>query len=169
MIGSNLRAVLEQYGESVVNSYREEMIRQNKVASGNLINSLKYDIIEEDNQINVMLYMADYGDIVEEGRRPTQNGGSGELQRKIEDWIVQKHIIPRPNRNGTLPTIKQLSFLISRKIHKEGYKSTPMLGGVIDSVYLSFKDRINEAIEKDISEYIQVNIDRTIGNLFKIG
>lgn len=167
LIRGHLKAVLEDFGDTLVKRYKEALINANKVASGNLINSLKYEIVEEDDEVKILLYYADYGYYVDQGRFPTKNSGSGELQRKIEDWIRVKGITPRPDSKGKLPTIKQLSFLISRKIHQEGYKSTPILADLVESLYILYQHKIQEAVEDDYSELVLTKVEYLLGNLFK--
>lgn len=167
LIGKRLKAVLDEFGTELVNLYRTELIKANRVASGNLINSLRYEIVENEDEVQVLLYYIDYGYYVDQGRQPTKNGGSGELMSKIEDWIRVKGIVPRQNRDGTLPTIKQLSFLISRKIHEHGYQSTPILGDIVNALYLKYQYRIQEALEDDMSELVLTKVEYLLGRLFE--
>lgn len=167
MENKNLYRVLGEYAEEVINVYRQKLQSNNKNASHELERSLDYRIDDSGDEINVILLSADHIEFVEEGRLPTRNGGTGEVQRKIEEWIIQKNLPIRPNKNGTIPSIKSLSFLISRKIHTEGYKGSGLLKETIEEVYPRYEERINEAIDMDISEYVLVAVDTTIRNIFK--
>lgn len=167
LIGKRLRKVLDEFGEELVLSVRAELMSKGKVATGHLIDSLKYQISEQDDEVQVLLYYADYFPFVDQGRQPTKNGGSGELRSKIEDWIRVKGIVPKPDSKGKLPTIKQLSFLISRKIHNEGFKGTPILENVINALYLKYQYRIQEALEDDYSELVLTKVEYLLGRLFE--
>lgn len=176
MQNKNLYKVLCEYGEEVIAVYRRKLQEHNKNYTHQLERSLTIDYdalkksLEDDSEVvNVNLIAADHIEFVEAGRLPTKNGGTGELQKRIEEWIVRKPIQIRPSRNGTLPSIKSLAFLISRKIHTEGYHGTGLLKESVNEVYAKYQSLINEAIEKDVAEYVLVEVDTTMRNLFNIG
>lgn len=56
---------------------------------------------------------------LQEGRKPTERGGDGSLLKAIEQWIVDKGIVG--NIEGDI-SVSSLAFLITRKIHREGWK-----------------------------------------------
>ena len=55
------------------------------------------------------------------GRDKTKNDGDGSVREAIDNWVDSKGIKPKPI-NGILPTIDQLKYLITRKIHRDGYE-----------------------------------------------
>ena len=99
----------------------------------------------------VVFHLQDYWKYVEGGRPKTMSGGSGELRRKILEWLEVKRILPTPMKNGKLPTPKQLAYLISRKIHKEGYKGTQDLSKATDTIWERYREEIYDAIDKETS------------------
>lgn len=174
MNNKNIYKALCEYGEAVIEIYRAKLQQNNKNGTGELSRSLtldyeglKRDLDNNESVINLVLIAADHIEQVEEGRLPTKNSGNGELQQKILEWIEKKPIQKRPIGNGTLPTNKQLAFLISRKIHNEGYHGTHILKEAIEEAHMKFIDKIYAAIEQDVSEYVKVAIDTTILNLFQ--
>lgn len=166
MENENLYKVLGDYAEEVIRVYREKLGSNNKNASHNLERSLTWYIDDSGDEINVILEAADYIEQVEKGRGPTRGGGDGSLQRNIEDWIQAKNIIPRPSSNGKIPTIKSLAFLISRKIHEQGYSGTPLLEETISEVYERYSSLIDEAIDKDVSDLVLTSLEQTLRKLF---
>lgn len=161
----HLYDTLNQYAEDVIATYRNKLQENNVNSSHELERSLDYRIEETDGEIKVILISADHIEQVENGRLPTKNGGTGEVQRKIEEWIIQKPIIPRPSRNGTLPTIKQLAYLISHKIHIEGYHGKGLLKETINEVYQRYEDKINQALDDDVAEYVLVHVQNILKNI----
>ena len=69
---------------------------------------------------------------------------------KIEDWIIRRKITPYPTRSGKTPTRRQLTYLISRKIAREGFKGSGFLEKSLEEQQDYWEDRIKEAISKDI-------------------
>lgn len=142
----NLQQVLEEYAIKLRNTYQDKLILSDRIASGDLLNSVDY-IIESDNMsISVSLRLADYWKYVEYDTKP-----HFPPMDKILEWIRIKPVIP-DNRNGKLPTEKQLAFLVARKISQEGTKGSNDLHDAIKEINDEFRERIDEAITKDIQE-----------------
>ena len=69
---------------------------------------------------------------------------------KIEDWIIRRKITPYPTKSGKIPTRPQLTYLISRKIAREGFKGSGFLEKSLSEQQDYWEDRIKEAIGEDI-------------------
>ena len=147
----NLQAVLLEYGKEVRNQYQLNLIHSDRVASGELLNSCEFDLKLTDKTYQVRLELADYWKYVEYGRNP----GKFPPTSKILDWIMIKPVIPRPDRNGKLPTPKQLAFLIGRKIANEGYEGSKDLEKANDSLIKRYEPKIVAALAKDLGTYMQ--------------
>lgn len=147
----NLRKVLETIGTETVDAYRDNLTRDNKEASGNLIDSVKYKVEYDEKSIWVELSLKDYWKWVENGRKP----GKFPPPDAIMDWIRIKPVVP-DERNGRLPTEKQLTFLISRKIAEEGIEPGNQLRDALTDRRKEFEAMIEEAITKDIKEGLDI-------------
>lgn len=158
----NLIECLEYWGERIAAEYKDKLNNEGITASGKLANSVKCLPVDVNGNIyEVSLQLEEYWKAIEEGRKPTENGGNGDLRRAILEWIRVKPVVPRPMANGKLPTEEQLAFLISRKIHREGYKGRQPLQRTIDELRDDILADIKEAVEKDLSEEVIVML-RTI-------
>lgn len=145
----HLREVLERYAVALRNEYQDNLIRSDRVASGDLLNTVEYEVKDKNGTYTVSLRLQDYWKWVESGRPPTEKGGNGDLRTAILQWIKIKPVLPRPDKNGKLPTPQQLAYLISRKIHNEGYEGSQDLRKATESVWDRFVYEIYEAIDKD--------------------
>lgn len=143
----NLTRVLNEYGQGLVENYKAALGAESINASGELANSVKY-IIEDKvkGRLEVKLELLEYWKYVEYGRK----AGKMPPISAIKQWIEVKPIIPRPNKNGKLPTINQLAYLISRKIGLEGTKGRGVLGERIENANRVFWEDIEDAILKDL-------------------
>lgn len=140
----NLGKVLEEYAVKLRNTYQDNLINSDSLASGKLLNSVEY-IIEKDNMhISVALQLEDYWKYVEYDTKPHFPPVD-----KIKEWISVKPILP-DNRFGKLPTPDQLAFLIGRKISLSGTTGTNDLHNAVDAINSEFMDRIEDAISKDV-------------------
>lgn len=147
----NLRAVLERFAVELEAEYKNNLKKNNRIATGKLHDTAKCEVVK--GEYLVVFHLQDYWKWVEGGRDKTKNGGNGELRRNLLNWIEVKHILPKP-QNGKLPTPQQLAYLISRKIHKQGYKGTQDLSKATDTIYDRFQQEIYDAIDKDFDSAI---------------
>jgi hypothetical protein len=108
-------------------------------ASGETSMGIEYKVIEDGDVTRLQILGASHLFELEDGRGPTTQGGSGVVREKIKDWIRAKGITSNLTEDS-------LAFLISRKIHREGYKGTK---GVLSDVFS--EERIN-AIGNSIAE-----------------
>lgn len=145
----HLKEVLERYAIALRNEYKQNLKNNDRVASGNLLNTVEYEVKDKNGTYTVSLKLQDYWKWIESGRPPTTGGGNGDLRAAILKWIEVKPVLPRPDKNGKLPTNPQLAYLISRKIHMEGYEGTHDLRKATDDTWDRFVYEIYEAIDKD--------------------
>lgn len=155
-----LADTLELWGEILAEEYKNKLESDGINASGKLSNSVKSQFKIDGTVYEIDFQLEQYWRAVEDGRKPTQNDGNGELRRNILEWIRVKPILPTPY-DGKLPTEEQLAYLISRKIHQFGYEGKrPLHNILVDNKEDLYKD-IEEALRKDLSTDV-VNILRTI-------
>lgn len=147
----NLRRVLGEIANEIRNEYQDKLIRDDKIASGHLLNSVDYKVVSDDRSITVELHLADYYKWVEEGREP----GSFPPPDAILEWIKVKPVLP-DGRSGSLPTEQQLAYLIGRKIAEEGIEPGEQLKETMRDLSDDIDERISDAIALDISQSLDV-------------
>ena len=147
----NLYRVLEEAGQEIRNAYQDNLIRDNKIATGDLLNSVEYKVEHNGQAIWVELHLKDYYKYVEEGRAP----GKFPPPEAILEWIRIKPVVP-DERTGKLPTEEQLAFLIGRKIAEQGIEPGYQLRDAMRDNKKTFEERIDEAIAQDIEANIDV-------------
>lgn len=149
---SNLEKALENFVNDFVSTYKSLLIRDNKKASGDLVNSIKPLNIEfKSSKYTGSISLKNYWKYVEYGRKP----GKFPPTKNILKWIKVKPILPRPV-SGIKPTEKQLAFLISRKIARDGIKPGNQFEEALNLVWNKNEKLISDAITKDLSETIDM-------------
>ena len=127
--------------------------RDNMRASGSFAKSLRVEILQQSGLIKGTLYGANHSIFVDKGRWATGGGGNGQLREAIKQWIDDKGITPRDNISKD-----SLAFLISRKIHREGWKPKNIYpNGVISSV-------INDNAIKELLASLGANVKLQVKN-----
>lgn len=152
----NLQAVLMEYGIAVRNLYQDRLILHDRIASGELLNSVDNVRVEFDGQAyEVKIDLAEYWRYVEMDTEPHWPPPSA-----ILSWIEAKPILPRPDaklpRNFDLNKWrKQMAFLIGRKIAVFGTKGIPDLTDSVEDMNKAFQERIATALAQDMGGYIR--------------
>lgn len=173
---NNLINTLNNFAQDVINIYKSKL--QSGVdsygsinATHNLENSLRYEVEETDDDITVYIWHEEYAGAIDLGRQPTKHNGSG-LRPKIEEWITVKGIQPKPNaKTGKIPTIKQLSFMITKTIHEEGtrfYKmgGTNIFKNSVQEALQKWDGQINDAMMKDADEMVIEEVETFFARAF---
>lgn len=149
----HVQAVMEEMAIAIRNEYQDNLIRNDRIASGDLLNNIEYEITRGDFTYTIYVKMKDYWYYVENGRK----AGKMPPIDNILNWIKIKPVLPRPNVEGKLPTPQQLAFLIARKIGEEGTQGTQDLRKATDTIWDTFEDRLYEAIDEDVdAAFIQI-------------
>lgn len=149
----HVQAVMEEMAIAIRNEYQDNLIRNDRIASGDLLNNIEYEVTRGDFTYTIYVKMKDYWYYVENGRK----AGKWPPIDNILRWITVKPVLPRPNAEGKLPTPQQLAFLIARKIGEEGTQGTHDLRKATDTIWDTFEDRLYEAIDADVdAAFIQI-------------
>lgn len=149
----HVQAVMEEMAIAIRNEYQDNLIRNDRIASGNLLNNIEYEITRGDFTYTIYVKMKDYWYYLENGRK----AGKWPPIDNILNWIKVKPVLPRPNAESKLPTPQQLAFLIARKIGTEGTEGTQDLRKATDTIWDTFEDRLYEAIDEDVdAAFIQI-------------
>lgn len=146
-----LQQVLQDYAREAEEIYKYQISLGGKNASRKLTDTIKSNIIVGDQAYEVSLTLQEYWKYIESGRPP----GKFPPVKALLDWISVKPIIPRPDANGRIPTPKQLSFLIGRKIKEEGIEPYPALEATKEELDKIFHEKLSVALGHDVSHYIR--------------
>lgn len=151
-------------------------------AEGKRGTGFNYEFDKSGKLVGIKLYLPEYYEYTDLGRGKTKGGGNGTLKNKlvgVSGWIAQKKLIPssgmdfkskRKLKNGTVKVYtthlsakqanKALSFLISRKIHNNGFNATyqKRRKGWFSSELKSFEKELVEAFNKVFTNVGEINI-----------
>lgn len=147
---SNLVAILEDLAHDIRENYKDHLELHDRIASGDLLRSVETEVEVNGTTYTVWLYLADYWKYVEEDTRP-----HWPPKDAIDRWIFIKPVIPHPDASGRLPSPEQLSYLIRRKIAREGTEGTHDLRDTENAVLSMYEERLLEALHRDALDYIE--------------
>jgi hypothetical protein len=142
--------IIQNWGNELIKQLQNNLLKNKSNASSSLSQSITPEITQPATGYNLSIMMQDYWFYVENGRKPTQGGGSGELYKNIYEWIQNKRdlqvnvISKSPDR---IAATKSLAYVITRKIHREGTKARPFVSPALKQV-------TTQTLATRISEYI---------------
>lgn len=139
--------ILQQYGNQIVDSYRRKLYAGGNNATGLLGNSLSTTVYAEDGIYEVVLQIQEYWKYLEYGRNP----GRFPNIDAIRQWIQVKPVIPTVQSNGKVPTLNQLTYLISRKIARDGIEPKYYLNKTLDEIDLT---PLEEGITRSLAQQL---------------
>lgn len=145
--------ILNKYAELIVNSYKDKL--EESRASGDLINSVQYQITHNGDKYTVSLSLEDYWYWVENGR----SAGKFPPIQNILKWVREKGIIPQPYQipsgKYVIPTENQLAFLIGRSIAENGTEGKHSLEKTIEEIQDDLINELTQAVKNEIE--IEIN------------
>ena len=157
----NTKLILDEFGKQFIDAYRSGLDAKNANASRDLYNSLNFEVKIGEQTISLDIELNDYWKYLEYGRKGEETSYPEAYYpahfpptSAIEEWIQIKPVIPE-QRNGKLPTQKQLAFLIARSIYEQGIEPRFIFRDAGDSVWEQLKDALEEAITKDVNNNIK--------------
>lgn len=158
---NNLESVLQEYCNRFEALYKQKLQEDGRMATGDLINSVRLSIEVGEENISCILNVEDYYYYVENGR------GAGRFPpiQKIIQWVEAKGIQPYPTSDGRLPTTPQLAYLIGRKIANEGYEGKPSLANTIEELNTIYTLKLQEALIDDFVTYMEGELKDVLESL----
>lgn len=152
---ANTQKVLNEYAQRLIEKYRDNLTADNSKASGNLYNNITYKVNTGTERLEIVLTLEDYWKYVEDGRRA---GAKMPPIAAIEKWIEVKPIIPSVGKNGKVPTVRQLAYLIARSIGIKGIPAKRPLRKAYKSIEEELFAELEKAIASDAKNYILLAI-----------
>lgn len=160
-----LQAVLQEYGVALRNAYQDNLIKSDRIATGDLLNSIEVRVDGPNGgQWSVVLNLEAYWKWVEDDTKPHWPPRSAILA-----WIRAKPVIPKPDVHGRIPKPESLAFLIARRIAGKapdghggfkpgGTKGSHDLERAEADILPGFYKRIGDALLQDASDGMRFHI-----------
>ena len=155
MIASDFRhtmKALTEFGQKIVDNYKAEL-EACGYQDGQLYRTLRYSVKMDNSSWLISISLEQYWKYIEAGRRTSAKMPPLDV---IAKWINVRQIIPHSmtlkSGKTVIPSVKQLSFLIARKISRDGIRPRPFFKQSFESAKREFLRIIEEAVLADIKE-----------------
>lgn len=170
----NVHDVLRRFRDYVIQQSRSNLSKSDKNVSKELYNSLKGEIVTQDNYSIVGFSMADYGQFQDKGVRGASSsakapnspfkfgsgtGKKGGLTNAIEKWVQARRIQFRNRENGKFMSYKQTGYIITRSIFHKGIKPSLFFTKPFEMGYKKYIDTdLIKAFGQDVDTMIDYNL-----------
>jgi hypothetical protein len=166
--------VLRRFRDYVIQQSRSNLSKSDKNVSKELYNSLKGEILTENNYSIVGFSMAEYGQFQDQGvkgkssslKAPnspfkfgTGSGKKGGLTKSIDKWVRARGFQFRDKKSGKFLSYEQTGFLISRSIFQKGIKPSLFFTKPFEAGYKKYIDTdLMKAFGQDIDTMVDSNL-----------
>lgn len=144
--------VYNQWGAQVVAQAKANLRQKNKIATGELLDSISYTV---DPKGGVTFYYEDYGEYVESGRKKGIMPPVGPLIQ----WAKIKGLERFRDNKGRFISNEQRGWAIAMGIKKNGIKAFPFYQDAIDQSLDDLTYQLEEALAKAIEADIEALIE----------
>ena len=160
---------LNKFAKYVVSQSKANLTRSKKNASGNLRNSIGYDLKVNPNSFELEFIMAEYGMFVDEGVQGSKSSYlesrnsrfefSGRFKtiptKSLDRWVVRRGIKGVRDEQGKFIKRDSLKYLIAKSIYEKGIKASLFFTKPFEKAFDNLPTEIIEAYALDIDEFFE--------------
>jgi hypothetical protein len=152
---------MSETNREIFEQFAKQIVPELQAVSKGFAPSISYEVTDN----SLIITASPYIRVLIDGRAPTRSGakrGNPTLQEAILSWINRHSITPRANKDGKAPTQEQLSWMISKSIHKYGTKLYQQGGGnnIFDTIITvdRIENLVNLMTNKFYTEIKAINL-----------
>jgi hypothetical protein len=166
--------IVKKFRDYVIQQSRANLTKGRKNVSKDLYNSLKGELVTENNYAIVGFRMNEYGQYQDQGvkgkssslRAPNSpfkfgsgRGKAGGLTKGIEKWVKARGIQFRDKKTGKFLSYQSTAFLITRSIYHKGLKPSLFFTKPFEAGFKKYIDTdLAKAFALDVDTIIDYNL-----------
>ena len=137
--------ILKSNGEEAVKLYKQTLVDNDRVATGDTKESIRYEAKEESTKGKLTIYALDHIRDLETGQTPEEISANPPMLQQIERWVIARRV----NRAASA---------IIRGLILNGFEGTPGLITDVDKIVeINVLDDIKKNIKKDILSELRLS------------
>jgi hypothetical protein len=160
---------LNKFAKYVVEQAKDNLVKQKINASGNLYNSLDYDLKVSKNSFSLEFIMQEYGTYLDEGvhgskssyieNRNSRFEFSGRFKMiptaSIDKWVIRRGIKGIRDEKGRFINRQSLKFAIATSIYQKGIKASLFFTKPFERAFDNLPPEVVEAFALDIDDLLE--------------
>jgi hypothetical protein len=157
-----------KFAKYVIQQAKTNLTKQKRNASGDLYNSLGYDLKVNPNSFSLEFFMEDYGAFIDEGvhgskssyleTRNSRFEFTGRFKtiptKALDAWVVRKGIAPR-DAKGKFIDRQSLKYVIAKSIYEKGIKASLFFTKPFERAFDNLPPEVVEAFALDIDDLLE--------------
>ena len=160
---------LNKFAKYVVSQSKANLTRQKKNASGNLRNSLDYDLTVSKNSFSLEFIMTEYGMFVDEGVRGSKSTYPESRDSRfqytgrfktiptaaLDKWVIRKGIKGVRDEKGRFIKRDSLKYVIAKSIYEKGIRASMFFTKPFEKAFLNLPQEVIDAYALDIDDLLE--------------
>lgn len=138
---------LDQLGQAYVQEMKAQLKKMDGVLTGRLLESISYEVKQTSDGYTLQIYMEDYGEFVNSGRR---KGAKQPPPAAMMNFVRQAGIRPRKGQS-----LESVAFAIGRSISLNGIRPRPFIDKGLQVVDKELDSRLEDALVQTIELEIE--------------
>lgn len=150
----NTRLALNKFGKYLVAESRKNLTKKKKNVTGNLYQSLAYEIITGPNSLDFDFLMAEYGEWVDKGRKAGKMPPFG----AIYAWTARRRLQFKDN-SGKFLSYAETARKVMIKIKAKGIEPSNFYSRPFQLGFEKLPTEIQEAYGLDVEDFLEFTIN----------
>ena len=160
---------LNKFAKYVVSQSKANLTRQKRNASGNLRNSLDYDLTVSKNSFSLEFIMTEYGMFVDEGVRGSKSTYPESRDSRfqytgrfktiptaaLDKWVIRKGIKGVRDEKGRFIKRDSLKYVIAKSIYEKGIRASMFFTKPFEKAFLNLPQEVIDAYALDIDDLLE--------------
>lgn len=170
-----VKEILERFGKRVQQQSRANLTKNDKKDTGQLYNSVTYEVASHKRSFTMYFNLTDYALFVDQGVKGSMSGakamnspfrfGSGRgpkggLTIAIDGWVRRKRIQFREKGSARFLTYKQTAFIITRSIYSKGLKPTNFFSKPFENEFKKLPEELVTAFGLEVTDFMKYILKR---------
>jgi len=170
---SQVKQSLDAFGKFIVQQSRTNLSKKKKKDTGELYNSISYELRVSKNSFQLSFKMTDYGQFIDKGVKGVSSSGkapnspfkfgtgtgrTGGLTKGIDGWVKRKRIQFKNRGNGQFMSYSQTAFLIRNSIWNKGLETTNFFERPFELAFKKLPDELIEKYNLDLDNLLMTSL-----------
>lgn len=165
----SVKDTLNLFGKRIQQQSKSNLSKRNKKDTGELYDSIGYELKVSKNSFQLAFKMADYGTFIDKGvkgktsssKAPSSpfkfgsgTGKKGGLTNGIDGWVKRKRIQFKERGTGKFLSYKATTFLITRSIYNKGLETTNFFTTPFENEFKKLPDELVTAYGLELNQFL---------------
>jgi len=167
---NEVKSYLADFGKYIVQQSKSNLTKKGKKDTGELYNSIGYELQVSKNSFRLSFKMADYGQFVDQGVKGVSSsakapnspfkfgsgtGMSGGLSKGIDGWVKRKRIQFTNRGNGKFLSYEETKRRIINSIWNKGIRPSNFFNRPFELAFKKLPDELLEAYGLEVDTFLK--------------